>query len=101
MDDEELNQILQRSEEELEIFAKIDIEREKEDMEWWSRVGKGKKIERLIQESELPDIYQRDEFETIDPADEGEYGRGQRVRDTVRYDDGLTEEQWLNVSIYI
>ncbi|CAO3608853.1 unnamed protein product [Cunninghamella blakesleeana] len=96
MDDEELNQILQRSEDELEIFAKIDMEREKEDMEWWSRVGKGKKIERLIQESELPEIYQIDDIEPIDPADEGEYGRGQRVRDSVRYDDGLTEEQWLN-----
>ncbi|KAG1226385.1 hypothetical protein G6F68_019753 [Rhizopus microsporus] len=23
-------------------------------------------------------------------------GRGQRARDSVRYDDGLTEEQWLN-----
>ncbi|CAO3616436.1 unnamed protein product [Cunninghamella echinulata] len=96
MDDDELNQILHRSEEELDIFANIDIEREKEDMEWWSRVGKGRKIERLIQESELPSIYHRDDYEPNADDDDGEYGRGQRARDSVRYDDGLTEEQWLN-----
>ncbi|KAI9261409.1 SNF2 family N-terminal domain-containing protein [Phascolomyces articulosus] len=97
IDDEELNEMLQRSDQELVTFAKIDVERRREEGEMKRRVGnRNKKYERLIQEDELPDIYRYDELPDEQLGPDIEYGRGQRSRDSVRYDDGLTEEQWLN-----
>mgnify|MGYP002724010755 FL=1 len=50
--------------------------------------------ERLIQESELPEIYQRDfDTEAIDVIEEEQPLT--RRRNVVRYDDGLTEDQFL------
>ncbi|CAJ0847045.1 22284_t:CDS:2 [Entrophospora sp. SA101] len=77
----------------------MDIERnQKEEEEWRKKGGKGTKPERLIQESELPPIYLKD-YESI-MRDEEEtttlLGRGKRARIDVRYDDGLTEKQWMN-----
>ncbi|CAO3590157.1 unnamed protein product [Absidia cylindrospora] len=94
IDDEELNQILLRKDEELEVFAKVDAEKEKEDMEWWRRIGgRGNKVERLIQDVELPEIYQRDDYVPHNDDDDNEYGRGQRVREEVRYDYGGTDDE--------
>lgn len=100
MDDDELNEIISRNENEFILFKKMDIERnQNEEIEWRLKGGKGDKPERLIEEKELPPVYMKD-YETItthDDDDNIEYGRGQRVRGNVHYDDGLTEDQWVNV----
>lgn len=90
MEDDDLNEIMARSEEEVVIFQKMDKERQTQDP-----YGPGRALPRLMGESELPDIYlQEDEPEA--KKEEDEYaGRGARVKTQVRYDDGLTEEQWL------
>jgi ATP-dependent helicase STH1/SNF2 len=46
-------------------------------------------------EEELPDIYLSDANPISEDTDEVTLGRGARERTKVRYDDGLTEEQWL------
>ncbi|ORZ00685.1 SNF2 family N-terminal domain-domain-containing protein [Syncephalastrum racemosum] len=94
MDDEELNEMLKRSDEELEIFNRIDADRARQEAEYYRR-RRGKPPERLIQEDELPEFYRQEEALVDEVENLLEYGRGQRVRDQVRYDDGLTEEQWV------
>lgn len=93
IDDDELNDILARTEEEQVIFRKIDEERQRT-----SPYGKDKPLDRLFSEQELPaglkqDISARIE-ESQKPSDEV-LGRGARKRERIYYDDGLTEEQWL------
>lgn len=92
MDDEELNMILARSDEEVEVFRAMDLERAK-DMTYGNAPG-SKKAPRLMAESELPEIYMSD-GNPISDEPEAIQGRGQRERTRVKYDDGLTEEQWL------
>lgn len=92
MDDEDLNMILARSDAELEIFRKMDIERAK-DLTYGTAAG-SKRIPRLMAESELPEIYMSDGNPISDEPEEVK-GRGARERTRVKYDDGLTEEQWL------
>lgn len=100
-EDEELNEILKRSEKELSIFRSIDDEREIQEVEMYRRRGYSGPLERLIQEDELPEMFTRDES-IIDPQSElYDFGRGRRVRDEVHYDDGLTEEEWLEVRFQI
>ncbi|RCH92571.1 hypothetical protein CU098_003167, partial [Rhizopus stolonifer] len=97
MDDEELNTILKRSDQEYAIFTKIDLERQRTDAEEWRRKygDNGKKPERLLQEWELPDIYRDEHIHDTEDTIESVMGRGQRSRENVRYDDGMTEKQWL------
>jgi ATP-dependent helicase STH1/SNF2 len=91
MDDDELNMLMMRSEGELEVFQRIDAERAKD-----PNYGTNKKYPRLMGESELPDIYlQEDDPDAAVEAIEEIAGRGARERTRVKYDDGLTEEQWL------
>ncbi|KAI9050132.1 hypothetical protein LZ554_006273 [Drepanopeziza brunnea f. sp. 'monogermtubi'] len=92
MDDEDLNMILARSDAELEVFKKMDIERAK-DLTYGTAAG-SKRIPRLMAESELPEIYMSDGNPISDEPEEVK-GRGARERTRVKYDDGLTEEQWL------
>lgn len=92
MDDEELNTVLARDGE-LEKFQKIDEERAKDPL-YGSAPG-CKKISRLMTEDELPDIYLNEENPEAPEETETILGRGARERTKVRYDDGLTEEQWL------
>ncbi|KAL1920244.1 uncharacterized protein VTP21DRAFT_1390 [Calcarisporiella thermophila] len=92
--DDDLNDIVARNDQELAIFRQMDQERERRELEEWRRRGgRGKKPERLIQDDELPDVYKNDE----DPfyEDPSVYGRGHRQRGEVRYDDGLTEQQFI------
>ncbi|KAM0719229.1 hypothetical protein Q7P37_005134 [Cladosporium fusiforme] len=91
MDDEDLNTIIMRNEGEFEIFQKMDLERQKTEP-----YGPGKKVPRLLTESELPDIYLNEEAPIVDELSESVLGRGARERTKVKYDDGLTEEQWLD-----
>lgn len=90
MDDEDLNVIMQRNEGELEIFRAMDKERAATDP-----YGPGKQFPRLLSEPELPDIWLQDENAAPEPVEELPIGRGARERTRVKYDDGLTEEQWL------
>jgi ATP-dependent helicase STH1/SNF2 len=90
MDDEDLNLIMMRSDEELEIFTKMDEDRAKN-----GKYGPSRKYPRLMSESELPDIYVNEDVPPETDLMEENFGRGARERTRVRYDDGLTEEQWL------
>ncbi|CAG8551196.1 9468_t:CDS:10, partial [Cetraspora pellucida] len=95
LDDDEINEILARNEGEFALFKQIDIQRVRdEETEWRKKGNLGPVPNRLIQENELPDVYLR-EYETL-PDTGVEYGRGQRQRKEVIYDDGLTEDQFLN-----
>ncbi|GAB5591414.1 ATP-dependent DNA helicase Snf21 [Umbelopsis nana] len=95
VDDEELNLILKRSDEEYTTFVEMDKEREREEYERWQAMGgRGKRPERLLQEYELPEVYRTEEA-TDTLMEELEFGRGQRAKEQVRYDDGLTERQWV------
>ncbi|CAG8477796.1 8924_t:CDS:10 [Gigaspora margarita] len=98
LDDDELNELIARNDDELVKFKQIDNERtQREEIDWKKSGGKGKRPERLIGENELPPVYIK-EYNAIVQQDEPgvEYGRGQRPRGSVHYDDGLTEEQWVN-----
>ncbi|KAK4141668.1 SNF2-family ATP dependent chromatin remodeling factor like protein [Dichotomopilus funicola] len=92
MDDEELNMILARSDDELITFQKLDEERLKDPTYGTGPGCKG--VPRLMAEDELPDIY-LNEGNPVQEEEEIILGRGARERTKVKYDDGLTEEQWL------
>ena len=98
MNDEEINEIIARSEEEAVIFRELDIKRERDALERWKAAGnRGKPPPPLIQLEELPDCYQTDE--PFGPKDEFEEleGRGHRRRTVVNYNDGLSDDQWAMV----
>lgn len=96
MNDEELNEIIARDDKELEIFRQMDIEREREGVDKWRAAGnRGRPPPSLMQLEELPECYRTDEpFEAKDMEDAIE-GRGQRRRNVVSYNDGLSDEQWI------
>ncbi|CAJ0626337.1 9863_t:CDS:10 [Entrophospora sp. SA101] len=77
----------------------IDEEREKiEEREWLSSGSSSVRKGRLIEEHELPPLYLAEHEKIIKAENVEEYGRGQRQRKEVLYDDGLTEDQYLKVS---
>merc|ERR1719336_807298 len=80
-DDEVVNQMIARSEDEFELFQRMDMERRRAEAE----LGAARKP-RLIEESELPD------FLIQDPE---EMGRGNRSRKDVTYQEQLSERDWL------
>ncbi|GFN20425.1 putative RSC complex subunit (Sth1) [Aspergillus tubingensis] len=90
MDDDDLNEIMARSDEELTTFQRIDKDRQKT-----VPYGSGHKYPRLMCEEELPDIYLTEDNPVTEEVDVELAGRGARERKITRYDDGLTEEQWL------
>lgn len=90
MDDEDMNDMFARSEDELAVFQRIDRERQNND-----KYGPGRRFPRLMTEEELPDIYVAEDNPVTDEAEVEISGRGARERKITRYDDGLTEEQWL------
>ncbi|KAE8225793.1 hypothetical protein CF319_g1523 [Tilletia indica] len=95
LNDDELNEILARKEEEKELFGRMDKEREaKEQAEWKAAGNKGKPPPRLIQETELPTVYQGD-IDAKNMSKVEEELPQVRKRTTVNYDDGMTEEQWV------
>jgi len=89
MDDDDLNLMMMRNDGELELFKKMDQDRIKNDP-----YGPGRKYPRLLAEEELPDIYMQEDIPVVEEI-EANAGRGARERTKVKYDDGLTEEQWL------
>ena len=97
IEDGELNEIIARNEEELEWYTKMDEERRAREEEEWKREGNtGQLPPRLIQDSELPDLFLIDVNEPEQVKVELPTGRGARARKNIAYDDGLTEDQFLN-----
>ena len=93
-DEETVNQMIARSEEELQIYQQLDLERRREE----AKLGTARKP-RLIEETELPDWLLRDEAEidelTAEEDKEDLFGRGSRARKEVDYSDSLNDRDWL------
>ncbi|KAJ5908520.1 hypothetical protein N7495_001202 [Penicillium taxi] len=91
MDDDELNEIMARSEAEISVFQQMDKERIAND-----KYGPGRRFPRLMCEEELPDIYMQEDNPITEDVEAEVYGRGARERKVTRYDDGLSEQQFLD-----
>ena len=98
-DDEMVNQTIARSEEEFELFQRMDMERRSAEAD----LGAARKP-RLIQETELPDfliqdpeeIEQEEKEEEIREAQrQEEMGRGNRLLKEVTNQEQLIERDWL------
>lgn len=95
LNDDDMNILIARTEEEIQIFTKMDEERVETELREWRALGKKGPIpSRLIQEHELPESLTK-EIAEIPEEDPEVLGRGRRTKDEVVYDDGLTEEQYL------
>ncbi|RDB29065.1 Chromatin structure-remodeling complex subunit snf21 [Hypsizygus marmoreus] len=95
MNDDELNELIARSDDEAVVFHEMDIKREREAAEnWRNHGGRGKPPAPLIQLEELPECYQMDEPFEVKEVDETTEGRGQRRRTVVSYNDGLDDDTW-------
>uniref|UniRef100_A0A673NMH7 Probable global transcription activator SNF2L2 n=1 Tax=Sinocyclocheilus rhinocerous TaxID=307959 RepID=A0A673NMH7_9TELE len=92
-DDETLNQMIARNEDEFELFMRMDLDRRRED------ARNPKRKPRLMEEDELPSWILKDDAEverlTCEEEEEKIFGRGSRHRRNVDYSDALTEKQWL------
>ncbi|XP_077417640.1 putative global transcription activator SNF2L2 [Vanacampus margaritifer] len=92
-DDETLNQMIARNEDEFELFMRFDMDRRRED------ARNPKRKPRLMEEDELPSWIIKDDAEverlTYEEEEEKMFGRGSRCRRDVDYSDALTEKQWL------
>lgn len=84
MEEEELNEILARSENEVELFKKMDAE----------RLATDPPQGRLYTAEELPQVYKEPVTKFIDEKPEPR----NRQRRRVTYDDGLTEEEFLQLA---
>lgn len=98
MNDDELNAIIKRSDEEEVIFRQMDIDRERNALEAWRAAGnRGKPPPPLMQIEELPECYQTDEPFEVKEVEEAFEGRGQRRRTAVSYNDGMSDDAWAMV----
>lgn len=92
-DDETVNQMIARHEEEFDLFMRMDLDRRRED------ARNPKRKPRLMEEDELPNWILKDDAEverlTCEEEEEKMFGRGSRQRKEVDYSDSLTEKQWL------
>jgi SNF2 family DNA or RNA helicase len=90
MDDDELNQVIARNDNELTVFRKMDEDR-------IIATRNAPYPSRLYSDQELPEVYKKDPADVIkkDEIKVDEYGRGSRERKVMKYDDNLSEEQWL------
>ena len=89
MDDDDLNMIMARSDDEIIKFQEMDAERARDPV-----YGTNGTKSRLMVEEELPEVYLNEDNPVTEEIEELA-GRGARERTRIRYDDGLTEEQWL------
>lgn len=92
-DDETVNQMLARTEEEFDLYQKMDLERRRQE------ARDPKRKPRLMESDELPEWLRKDEKEverlTYEEEEDKIFGRGSRSRKEVDYSDSLTEGQWL------
>merc|ERR1711997_1360102 len=96
-DEDVVNQMISRSEEEFALFQRMDIERRRAEAE----AGANRKS-RLIEESELPEFLLQsvDDDDDFDEEEEKKkqeemMGRGNRSRKDVTYQEQLSEKDWL------
>ena len=95
-DDETVNQMISRSEEEFELFQRMDIERRRSEAE----AGAERKP-RLIEESELPEfllakIDEEDDEEEAERVQQEELDMGRkRSRKDITYHEQMSEKEWL------
>ncbi|XP_065319181.1 probable global transcription activator SNF2L2 isoform X1 [Gordionus sp. m RMFG-2023] len=97
-DDETLNQMLARSEEEFELFQQMDIERNRETLAHTYTT-------RMLTEEELPTWMIKNDAEvkhmverlTCEDDEDKIFGRGNRQRKEIDYSDALSDKQWLKV----
>ncbi|KIY64503.1 SNF2-family ATP dependent chromatin remodeling factor snf21 [Cylindrobasidium torrendii FP15055 ss-10] len=95
MNDEELNGLLARSEEEAAVFREYDANRERELAESWRNAGhRGKPPPPLMAVEELPELYRSDEPFAPPTEEEIVEGRGARKRNVVNYTDNLDDDTW-------
>ena len=101
LDNDELNQMLARSEREVELFEEIDERQGMQDAVWKNAHRKS----RLVQVSELPDDIANGEAKMHEvltrPVQVGDFGRGNRVKERVSYADNLTEHEFALVRICV
>lgn len=92
--DEELNEIIARSEADLEIFRKIDQEREQLEIKRAKTVGS--RQSRLIDASELPKVYLVDE-EVVDEVQDEAFAdvRSSRLKRDISYNENISDDKWL------
>jgi ATP-dependent helicase STH1/SNF2 len=93
-----LNELLARGDHELEIFAKMDREREELRKERFAiDGGSGPLPPTLMAENELPPFYRIDIGDHLasQAVNDEDQGRGRRAKAEVKYSDGLTDDQWL------
>ncbi|XP_040573300.1 ATP-dependent helicase brm isoform X2 [Lepeophtheirus salmonis] len=96
-DDEVVNQMIARTEDEFELYQKMDIDRRREE----AAAGNQRKA-RLIEETELPPflLNQVDEEESetpVVPEPNLDLGRRSRTKKDKNYDDQLSDKDWLKV----
>ena len=102
MNDDELNELIARHKSEVGIFHEMDIQRDKDALESWRARGKrGNPPPPLMQLDELPECYQTDEPFDIKEVEDLVEGRGQRRRNIVSYNDGLSDDAWAMVCFSI
>jgi len=94
-DDDIINQMIARNEDEFELFQRMDLERRRGEAE----LGADRK-DRLIQEHELPEFLLRDDDDLeaeLEAEREAEKQKdlGRRVRKEVLYQEQLSERDWL------
>merc|ERR1711936_84230 len=96
-DEDVVNQMISRSEEEFALFQRMDIERRRAEAE----AGANRKS-RLIEESELPEFLLQsvDDDDDFDEEEEKKkqeemMGRGNRSRKDVTHQEQLSEKDWL------
>jgi ATP-dependent helicase STH1/SNF2 len=102
MNDDELNELIARHKSEVGIFHEMDTQRNKDALESWRARGKrGNPPPPLMQLDELPECYQTDEPFDIKEVEDLVEGRGQRRRNIVSYNDGLSDDAWAMVCFSI
>ena len=92
-DDETVNQMIARTEEEYELFQRMDLERRRLESREQNRKP------RLMEETELPGWLLKDDTQLEKMRAEAEekdlFAKGARVRKEVDYSDSLTEREFL------
>ncbi|XP_042420357.1 chromatin structure-remodeling complex protein SYD-like isoform X1 [Zingiber officinale] len=116
LDDDSLNDILARSEAEIDIFESIDKQRRDEEMVAWQRLAQGYPDgsdsvvmpSRLVTDEDLKSFYKAMSIYESQPSTAGikrkgehvggldtqHYGRGKRAREVRSYGDQWTEEEF-------
>ncbi|KAG1334177.1 chromatin structure-remodeling complex protein SYD-like [Cocos nucifera] len=115
LDDDALNDLLVRSESEIDVFESVDKQRREEEMAAWQRLVQGSSAEgleplpmpsRLVTDEDLKPFYEvmmiyesqnvnvKKQGESLGGLDTHQYGRGKRAREVRSYEDQWTEEEF-------